>query len=89
MPHTVHIASLLVHSQPSALEAVKAFALTLPHVEVHSQSPQGKLVLVCESDHEKRIADYLDALNAQPSVLSAALIYHEIAPVEETEGCTP
>ncbi|MCJ8169011.1 chaperone NapD [Atopomonas sediminilitoris] len=89
MPQTVHIASLLVHVNPDQLASVKAFAQTLEQVEVHSESPQGKLVLVCESSHEKRIVEHLDRLHATKGVLSAALIYHEIAPVEETEGCTP
>ncbi|MDF3867867.1 chaperone NapD [Pseudomonas denitrificans (nom. rej.)] len=78
MPESIQIASLIVHSRPQLLEAVKANLLRLPGLEVHQQSPQGKLVVVLEAAHEASILDNLNAIQNLPGVLNAVLIYHEI-----------
>lgn len=78
MPESIQIASLIVHTRPELLEAVKANLLRLPDLEVHQQSPQGKLVVVLEAAHEASILDNLNAIQNLPGVLNAVLIYHEI-----------
>lgn len=78
MDNTLHIASLLVHCRPEFLDAVKANLTLLEGLELHQQSPAGKLVVVLEAEHESRILDTINHIQQLPGVLNAALIYHEL-----------
>jgi len=89
MPESIQIASLIVHTHPELLEAVKTNLLRLPHLEVHQQSPQGKLVVVLEAEHEQSILDNLNAIQNLPGVLNAVLIYHEIVESPEHPQIDP
>lgn len=89
MPESIQIASLIVHTRPELLEAVKANLLRLPNLEVHQQSTQGKLVVVLEAEHEASILDNLNAIQNLPGVLNAVLIYHEIVESPEYPQIDP
>ena len=78
MDDALHIASLLVHARPELLAAVKANLRLLPGLELHQESPQGKLVVVLEAEHEQQILQRLEQIGCLPGVLNAALIYHEL-----------
>ncbi|MGL4315360.1 MAG: chaperone NapD [Pseudomonas sp.] len=78
MPDSIQIASLIVHSQPALMVAVKANLRRLPGLELHQESPQGKLVVVLEAEDEAQILATLDAIQNLPGVLNAALVYHEV-----------
>lgn len=82
METTLHIASLLVHCRPELFEAVKANMRLLPDLELHQESPAGKVVVVLEAEHESRILQAIDQIQQIPGVLNAALIYHELLPSE-------
>lgn len=83
MAASMHISSLLVHVWPEWLAAVKANLRQLEGLELHQESPQGKLVVVLETEHERHILARLEQINALPGVLNAALVYHELL---DTEG---
>lgn len=78
MAETLHIASLLVHARPELFEAVKANLRLLYGVELHQQSPLGKLVVVLETANEQQILERIDQISNLPGVLNAALVYHEL-----------
>lgn len=78
MAETLHIASLLVHARPELFEAVKANLSLLDGVELHQQSPLGKLVVVLETANEQQILERIDQISNLPGVLNAALVYHEL-----------
>ncbi|MDG9924286.1 MULTISPECIES: chaperone NapD [unclassified Pseudomonas] len=78
MPDSIQIASLIVHTQPALMVAVKANLRRLPGLELHQESPQGKLVVVLEAEDEAQILTTLDAIQNLPGVLNAALVYHEV-----------
>jgi nitrate reductase NapD len=78
VPDSIQIASLIVHSQPALMAAVKANLHRLPGLELHQESPQGKLVVVLEAQDEAQILATLDAIQSLPGVLNAALVYHEV-----------
>jgi nitrate reductase NapD len=79
---TVHIASLLIHIRPELLDAVKTNLRQLDGLELHQESPQGKLVVVLETQHERHILDRIDQINSLPGVLNTALVYHELLTLE-------
>lgn len=80
-PPQLHIASLIAYVRPELLTTVRGWILQQPQqhiqLEIHAESPQGKIVIVTESAEEKAIVDFLDELRAQTGVLNAALVYHE------------
>ncbi|PAU62789.1 glutamate synthase [Pseudomonas sp. PIC25] len=78
MDDVLHIASLLVHCRPEALAALKDNLRLLPDLELHQESPAGKLVVVLEAEHESRILERLDQIQSLPGVLNAVLVYHEL-----------
>ncbi|CAN7163915.1 chaperone NapD [Pseudomonas sp. LjRoot71] len=78
MAETLHIASLLVHARPELFEAVKANLRLLDGVELHQQSPLGKLVVVLETANEQQILERIDQISNLPGVLNTALVYHEL-----------
>lgn len=86
MAATLHIASLLVHARPELFEAVKANLRHLEGVELHQESPLGKLVVVLETEHENQILQRIEHITSLPGVLNAALVYHELL---ASEGDTP
>ncbi|MCY1423326.1 assembly protein for periplasmic nitrate reductase [compost metagenome] len=77
MNDTLHIASLVVLTRPEHLATVKANLCLLDGLELHQQSPAGKLVVVLEASHENQILERIEQINNLPGVLNAALIYHE------------
>jgi nitrate reductase NapD len=78
MPHSLQIASLLVHCRPELLPALKTNLRQLEGLELHQESPAGKLVVVLEARHERRILGTIDQIQQLPGVLNVALIYHEL-----------
>ncbi|PTU75665.1 chaperone NapD [Pseudomonas mangrovi] len=82
MEEILHIASLLVHCRPESMPAVSANLRLLPHLELHQESPLGKLVVVLETEHESQILDTIDQIQNLPGVLNAVLIYHELLNLE-------
>lgn len=78
MQETLHIASLLVHARPELFAQVKANLRLLSDLELHHESPLGKLVVVIEAENESQILKRIDQISNLPGVLNAALVYHEI-----------
>jgi nitrate reductase NapD len=74
----VHISSMVVHTSPDGLQAVKSGIERLPGAEVHGESKDGKLVVVLESDSQTYITDVIETINNLRHVLSTALVYHQI-----------
>jgi nitrate reductase NapD len=87
MEKTVHIASLVVLARPELFEAVKANLRLLRGVELHQESPAGKLVVVLEMDEEREISERISQINGLPGVLNAALVYHEILDLAGESTC--
>lgn len=85
MAEALHIASLLVHVRPVLLDAVKANLRLLDGLELHQESPLGKLVVVLETEHERQILERIEQISNLPGVLNAALVYHEVL---NPEGAT-
>lgn len=78
MDKPLHIASLVVLARPELFEAVKSNLRLLKGLELHQESPTGKLVVVLEAEDESQILDCIQQIGNLPGVLNAALIYHEV-----------
>ncbi|PJG59749.1 chaperone NapD [Aeromonas cavernicola] len=80
-----HISSLVVLTQPTQCQQLAQQITTLAGAEVHAISEEGKLVVTLEGEGQGAIMSAIDAIQAMPGVLSAALIYHQFDVFEKTE----
>ncbi|MDP2572207.1 chaperone NapD [Vibrio penaeicida] len=74
----VHISSLVVHVSPEHLSRTKSRIEEFENAEVFGDSPEGKIVVVLETENQGFITDTIDAINNLPDVLSTVLVYHQI-----------
>lgn len=74
----VHISSLIVHAHPQHLDNVKSAIQQFDNAEIYGDSPEGKIIVVLETENQGFVTDTIDAINNLPNVLSAVLIYHQI-----------
>ncbi len=74
----VHISSLVVHVLPQHLESVKAQIARCNNAEIYGDNPEGKIVVVLETENQGFITDTIDTINNLPNVLSTVLVYHQI-----------
>ena len=74
----VHISSLVVHVSPEHLNEIKA--------EIDGDSPEGKIIVVLETENQGFVTDTIEAINNIKNVLGTALVYHQIETgLEETD----
>lgn len=74
----VHISSLVVHTHPQHLASVKTAIEQFDNAEIYGDSPEGKIVVVLETENQGFVTDTIDTINNLPNVLSAVLVYHQI-----------
>lgn len=78
----MHIAGVLVQTHPHSIPDVEARLGTVAGLEVHTVSPDGRMVVTIEGEGRKAVADALFKVHAVDGVLAAALVYEE----SETES---
>jgi len=85
----MNISSVVVYAQVPELGAVLSALATLPGVQVHAQTPDGKLVASIEADTAAAAADTYQAIERTPGVLSMALVFQqtESNPDQEITPC--
>lgn len=83
--HEVHISSLVIHTLPEHLLAVKKQVSELRDVEIYGEDPQGKLVVVIETDRQGFITETIEYINNLPQVLNAFLVFHQVETTTEDE----
>jgi len=73
----MNISSAIIHARPGGVALVKAGLATLPGVEVHGISPEGKMIVTIETeDDEGNVATY-ELIGRLEGVMSAAMVYHQ------------
>ena len=87
MPAELHISSLLVHARPD--RAGGRCAPPWPRSTASrstAPAPQGKIVVTLETASEGGIVERLAAIRELAGVLSAVLVFHQVEPLDQTEG---
>ncbi|WP_295891203.1 chaperone NapD [uncultured Vibrio sp.] len=74
----VHISSLVVHVAPEHLSTIKAQIESFDNAEIYGESPEGKIIVVLETENQGFVTDTIDTINNLPNVLSTVLVYHQI-----------
>ncbi|WP_052384128.1 chaperone NapD [Litchfieldella xinjiangensis] len=83
MNDNIHISSLVVQARPERVAAIAEYCRAAVGVEVHVADPGGKLVLVIEAGGQRETVDFIDALQGEPGVLSASMVYHHVESAQE------
>ena len=71
-----NICGVLIHAKPERLAEVKAALATLDGVELHQESPDGRLILTVEDTEDEWAGQIITRFPTIGGVLSASLIYH-------------
>ena len=79
----VHISSLVVQVLPVHMQAVIDHINAMEGAEVNITSPEGKLVVLMETDTQQLVTDHIEDINTYEGVVSTALVYHQ---TEESEA---
>ncbi|UJF17183.1 chaperone NapD [Vibrio sp. SS-MA-C1-2] len=74
----VHISSLVVHTNPVHLAVIEQQIAQFNNAEIYGSNPDGKIVVVLETENQGFVTETIDAINNLPNVLSTALVYHQI-----------
>jgi len=81
----MNISSAIVYTAPAQTDALRAHLTTLPGVEVHANTDDGKLVISIEADNDRNAAATYEAIERLPGVLSMALIFQQTESNPEQE----
>lgn len=74
----VHIAGMLVHARPEALDAAIRTVRGFEGADVHETGIVGKFAVVLECTREREIAECIEQLQAVPGVISVSMTSHYI-----------
>ena len=70
-----HVAGVVIHVLPSALDRVAIAIAAIPGARVHGSSPSGKLVVTLEGAATDTIVSGLESMRRLRGVVDAALVY--------------
>lgn len=71
----MNISSAILHVAPARLDVAREALLQMSGVEIHAESPEGKMVVVLEDDDLDSAANKYVALHGVPGVASVAMVY--------------
>jgi len=80
MNDELHIASLVVHVRPEALEQVEKALQAMHDMQVHGTHPDGKLVVTLEGPTAANIMDQVADIRQIEGVLNVSLVYQHTEP---------
>jgi len=72
----MNICSVVVHTRPENLAAVQANLESLPGVEIHGGSEEGKLIVTVEDTGDSTMSETVARFNDLDGVINAVMIYH-------------
>lgn len=81
----MNISSAIVHAHAANATAVQARLTTLPGVEVHGISPEGKIIVTLESNDDDSSIDTYTRIGQLEGVLAVAMIYNQSESEPEKE----
>ena len=72
----LHVSGVVVRARPEFVDRVQAQLATVSGAEVHTATPEGRLVTIIERDSEAELANVFHDLQHTAGVLSASPVYH-------------
>jgi nitrate reductase NapD len=71
----MNISSAILHIAPARLGEAREALLALSGLEIHAETPEGKMIVVLEDDDLESAANKYVALHGVPGVASVAMVY--------------
>ena len=71
----MNISSAILHIAPDRLAEARTALLAISGLEIHAETPEGKMVVVLEDDDLESAANKYVALHGVPGVASVAMVY--------------
>jgi len=71
----MNISSAILHVAPQRLDEAREALLRMSGLEIHAESPEGKMIVVLEDDDLELAANKYVALHGVPGVASVAMVY--------------
>ncbi len=87
----MNISSAILHIAPAKLTEACAALLSMPGIEIHAQTPQGKVVVTIEDNDTQSAADCYAAMHRIGGVASVAMVYQfsdDESDISDTEEVT-
>ncbi len=81
----MNISSAILHVAPARFAEARAALLAMTGLEIHAESPEGKMIVVLEDDDLESAANKYVALHGVPGVASVAMVYQYSDDEVETE----
>lgn len=81
----MNISSAIVHARPGCAPAVRARLEVLDGVEVHAESPDGRLIVTLEAENDSAVIRTYEIIGQLDDVLSAAMVYNQTESEPEKE----
>ncbi len=81
----MNISSAILHIAPGRIDEARSALLAMSGLEIHAETPEGKMVVVLEDDDLESAANKYVALHAAPGVASVAMVYQYSDDDKETE----
>ena len=72
----MNITGIVVLSRPARSEDIRRALGEIPGVEVHTVTPEGRMVVTVERDDDLEARAAMDAIARTDGVLSLALVFH-------------
>lgn len=82
MVDELHIASLVVHTMPQALDPVEQALAKMGSIQVHGTHPDGKLVVTLAGPSADFIMDQVAQIRLIDGVLNVSLVYQHAEPLQ-------
>ena len=77
----MNISGVVVRTRPKQLEAIRQQLSTMPGVEIHAASDDGRMVVTIENDAATMI-ETMNSFHDIKGVVSTSLIYHHFDEIE-------
>lgn len=74
----MNISSIVVHADPVAATRVRDTIDTVPGLETHAVTDDGKLIVTIEAPSEEASVTLVESVRALPGVLSVAMVFHQL-----------
>lgn len=81
----MNISGIVVHARPEQMQRVREQLCRFPGVEVHGESPEGKLVVTVEEGDNSNLGETAMKFHDIDGVLAASMIYHHYEELDENE----
>ena len=82
--HEVHISSLIIQVKPDFLVVTKSQIAAIPEVEIYGDCPEGKIIVVLETQRQKFVTDIIARINDIEHVINTLLVYHQIEQLDQS-----